>query len=356
MADISQITLPSGTTYNLKDAQARSDIQNIRTITSSVMSWGGTTSTAITDGATTSTITIGSSTLNLGSDDAGLVVAYNNKEYAWNGSAWQEFGSTGSLKALAFKDSATYTPSGSVSSTFTGASSNVTITATDDASGNYQPAGQVTVSTNATSSETVSITSTGTFTPAGDISFTNANQTALVSAAVSGDATYTPAGSVDAPSISLSSAGSTTSINNPTANQVATAVLAAAPGATAPSNSLTYYAVSGEVLSLYQLGFSLGASISTTSVDVKTGDASYQASAPTFTGTGARLVTGNISVPSSATFSGTQGSVSVSGSDTVSVPSTFTATFTGQKTQLSGTTTAAGSVSSTFTGTEGTAS
>ena len=82
-------------------------------------------------------------------------------------------------------------------------------------------------------------------------------------------------------------------------------MVAAAPGATAPSNNLTYYAVSGETLSLYQLGYTTGASITTADVTVKTGDAAYQASAPAFTGTGARLVTGNISVPSSATFTGT---------------------------------------------------
>ena len=82
-----------------------------------------------------------------------------------------------------------------------------------------------------------------------------------------------------------------------------------------------------------------------------TGTPTGTVSAPSFTGTGVRLVTGNIAVPSTytATFSGTEGDVSVSGtpSGTVSQP-----TFTGTKAQLSGTTTATGNISQpTFTGT-----
>jgi len=90
---------------------------------------------------------------------------------------------------------------------------------------------------------------------------------------------------------------------------VAKTVVAAAPGATAPENSLTYYSVSNETLSLYQLGYTTGASIATSNVTVKTGDAAYEATAPKFTGTGARLVTSNISTVDSATFSGTEDDV-----------------------------------------------
>lgn len=112
MADISRITLPSGTTYEIKDAVARMN-------QSGAMHYLGITSTAITDGSTTATITIDSQTVTLGTSDAGAVVIYGEREYVWNGSKWQEFGSTGSLKALAFKDSASgaYTPAGSCSGT-----------------------------------------------------------------------------------------------------------------------------------------------------------------------------------------------------------------------------------------------
>lgn len=110
MADISKITLPSGTTYNLKDEVARR-------AQSGAMHWLGITTTAITDGASTTSIVIDGETITVGADDAGGVVGYDNKEFIWSGTIWQEFGSTGSLGSLAFKNSASgaYTPAGSVS-------------------------------------------------------------------------------------------------------------------------------------------------------------------------------------------------------------------------------------------------
>lgn len=107
MPDISQIKLPSGTTYTIKDTVARE-------AASSVAKWLGTTTTPLTDGANTNPITIGGQTVTATN---GNVAAYDNKEFIFNGTVWQEFGSTGSLKALAFKDSAsgTFTPGGNVS-------------------------------------------------------------------------------------------------------------------------------------------------------------------------------------------------------------------------------------------------
>lgn len=405
--ELSKIKLPSGTEYTLKDSQARTDIANIKTSITQAMHFIGVTTTALSDGATTSPIKIDNVDVTPAQGD---VVIYGTtgangaapKEYVWNGTKWSELGSTGSLKSLAFKDSASgkVTPTGSVSSTFTGASSNVTITTADNTSGNYQPKGTVTVSTNATTNKTATvsptsgtvtytpagtintpaftgtaatISSTGKFTPSGSVGLTTSNKTATVSAASSGEATYTPEGSVSAPTISVKTAGSTTTIKNPTSTTCAKTVVAAAPGATAPANSLTYYAVSGETLSLYQIGYTTGASITTSNVTVKNGDAAYQATAPSFTGTGKRLVTGNIAVPTSASFTGTEGNLAVTASYTpagtnddltftgtgvrlvtgnIAVPNTYTATFTGTKIQISGTTTANGSVSSTFTGDE----
>lgn len=347
MADISQITLPSGTTYNLKDTQARSDIEALQSSVTGGMHYIGVTTTALTDGASTSPIKINNADVTPKSGD---IVMYGNLEFVWADSdnKWHEFGSTGSLKALAFKDSASgsYKPEGTVSKpTFTGSESSVTITSAANTNGNYQPAGTVSKPT----FTGASMTSTGSFTPEGTVSFTNENKTATVSKASSGTATYTPEGTVAAPTITVKTAGSTGTIKNPTSVTVAKTVVAVAPGSTAPSNNLTYYAVSGETLSLYQLGYTTGASITTTNVTVKTGDAAYEATAPKFTGTGARLVTGNISVPSKATFTGTDGDISVSGTTTGSVSQP---TFTGTKVQLSGTTTAEGSVSQpTFTGT-----
>lgn len=294
MADLSTITLPSGTTYNFKDADARSRIDALEAYTDYL----GVTTTALTDGASTNPITINGESVTA---KKGNIVNYGSKEFVFNGTIWQEFGDLSALGSLAYKNSATgsFTPSGSVSQpTFIGNAMTST--------GKFTPAGSVTVTTNAT-----------------------ANKTATVSPASSGTTTYTPAGSVSTPTISVATAGSTTTVKNPTSVTVAKTVVAAAPGATAPANAITYYSVENENLKLYQLGYTTGASITTANVTVKTGDAAYQATQPTFTGTGVRLVTGNIAVPNTytATFTGTEGNVSVSGTPTgtISQP-TFTGT------------------------------
>ena len=96
------------------------------------------------------------------------------------------------------------------------------------------------------------------------------------------------------------------------------------------------------------MGYTTGDSITTSNVTVKTGDASYSASSPAFTGTGVRLVTGNISTADSASFTGTEATVSVSGTPAgtvsqptfsgtgvrlvtgnIAVPATYTSTFSG---------------------------
>ena len=242
---LSQITLPSGSTYDLKDAQARADIQALQTSLSGAMHYIGISSTAITDGGTQNP-TIDGKQRTMSASDAGAVCIYGEKEYVWNGTKWQEFGSTGSLKALAFKDRA---------------------------NGSFTPAGSVAVNT-----------------------ATTTNKTATVAPASSGAATYTPAGSVAAPTVSVKTAGSTTTVNSITAV------------GTLPSFTTT---VRGETLTL---GWNAGTlPTKGANTTVKTGDAAYVASAPAFTGTGVRLVTGDIPVPSaySATFNGTQGTVTV---------------------------------------------
>lgn len=107
---ISTITLPNGLQYEIKDARARELIAAM----GDVASWIGVTTTALTDGATTNPITISGESVTA---KTGNVVSYGELEFIFNGTKWQEFGSTGALKALAFKNSASgsYTPSGSVS-------------------------------------------------------------------------------------------------------------------------------------------------------------------------------------------------------------------------------------------------
>lgn len=282
MADISRITLPSGTTYNLKDAEARSQIQALTG--GDAVVFMGVSTTELTDG--------GSQTPKINNQNVtpsvGQLFFYGTEQFVWGpDDKWHGLGSLDSLGSLAYKNQAngSYLPEGTISEpAFTGLDSTF--------SGTFKPKGSVSVSTKSTT-----------------------NQSADVSVAQSGSVTYTPAGSVGAPTISVKTPGTTTSIKNPTSVNVAKTVVTAAPGATAPSNNLTYYSVTEETLSLYQIGYTTGASITTSNIDVKTGDAVYQATDPVFTGTGVRLVTGNIAVPSAytATFTGTQENISTSG-------------------------------------------
>ena len=116
-----------GNTLWLKDAEARQEIADIKSSITGAMHFIGVSSTAITDGATTGPWTIGGVTYIASGTPAegqklltaGDVAVYapagdTEMEVVWSGSKWQEYGSTGSLKALAFKDSAsaTYTPAG----------------------------------------------------------------------------------------------------------------------------------------------------------------------------------------------------------------------------------------------------
>ena len=442
MADISKITLPSGTTYNIKDAWARQQIESITG--GSAVVFIGVSSTPLTDGGT-EIPTVGGEQK---TPQIGNLFFYGTNEFIWGSDEkWHALGSLDTLGQFAYADlgNVEIQPKGTVSKpTFTGSSSAVTITATDNTSGNYQPKGSISggaftgasstftgkftpegsisVSVATTSNKTATVSTTtgtatytpggtvsqpsftgtaatisgdGKFTPAGTVALTKTNKTTTVSAASSGTTTYTPGGTVGTPTISVKTAGTTGTIKNPTSTTVAKTVVAAAPGATAPANNLTYYAVANETLSLYQLGYTTGASITTENVTVKTGDAAYQSTQPSFTGTAVRLVTGNISTADSASFTGTEGDVSTTASYTpggtvaqptftgtgvrlvtgnIPVPATLSGTFTGTegnvstsgtpngsngaltftgtKVNLTGTTTAAGTVSQpTFTGT-----
>ena len=164
MADISKITLPSGTTYNIKDAQARSQIAALSG--GDAVVFVGVSSVELTDG--------GTETPKVDNVDktpsAGQLFFYETQEFIWGqDNKWHALGSLDSLGALAYKDNASgsYKPEGTVSKpTFTGSSSTVTITATDNTSGNYQPKGTVSKPNFTGSNSTFS----GTFTPEGTVS------------------------------------------------------------------------------------------------------------------------------------------------------------------------------------------
>ena len=179
-----QITLPSGTSYYLKDDEVRtwigdgttsgaekrlSDAESAIEALSNATHWLGITTTTLSDGATTNPITINGDSVTAVSGD--IVQDSNGEEYIFNGTAWQKFGgSIGTLRNMAYVDT--------------------------------------------------------------------------------GTVTLTPAGSVSTPTISVSSAGSTGTVKEPS------------------------YSVSNEVLT-----------ITLTDKTFKTGDASYSSSQPSFTGT-----------------------------------------------------------------------
>lgn len=229
MPDISKITLPSGTTYNIKDEVARQAASGGITLR-------GVTTTPLTDESTTNPITINGESYTAQNQDA---VFYGSKEFVFDGTKWHEFGDMSGLGDLAMKDDASgsFTPSGTVSQpTFTGTST----------------------------------TSTGTF---------------------------TPEGSVSAPEISVDTAGSTDTVYSIT------------DVGTLPTLTTT---VANETLTI---GFSQGTLPTKGAAQtVKTSDATYTATQPTFTGTqGSVSVDGTPSgTVSQPTFTGTAGTVTVS--------------------------------------------
>ena len=138
MPEISQITLPSGTTYDLKDATARQSIAG-------GVTFRGVTTTALTDGASTNPIVINGESYTAVNGD---LVIYESLEFLFSTSdnKWHEFGNTSGLGALAYKNSASgsFTPSGSVSKP------NVDVTPTTTTIAEFDDPGSVTPGTAST--------------------------------------------------------------------------------------------------------------------------------------------------------------------------------------------------------------
>ena len=295
---IKQITLPSGNTYDIWDEDAHKLIYELE----SPGVYLGVTTSTITDGSSTNPITIDGQSVTAHAGDW-CITSSDKKAYIFSGttSKWQEFTDMTNLGSLAYKDSA----SGTVNDYVTGV----------------------------TSSSFSGTAATLKMTPAGSVSLTNSNQTAAVSPASSGTATYTPAGSNAASSVSGScSVTATGSVSTPTISVKTAGSTGKVTGITSVG-SMPTYTVTNEVLVI-----TAGATpTADTEKTFKTGDAAYQSSQPSFTGTaatgtisgtaaaqtfsgtGVRLVTGNISVPSSASFSGTEGSISYTPAGSVSV-------------------------------------
>lgn len=109
----------------VKDAEARQSISDIESAITGGMHYIGTSTTVIADGDSTGPwvidgvtfIASGTPTSGQKLLSGGDVAIYGELEFVWSATAgkWKEFGSTGSLKSLAFKNQASgnFTPSGS---------------------------------------------------------------------------------------------------------------------------------------------------------------------------------------------------------------------------------------------------
>ena len=333
MADISKITLPSGTTYNIKDEYARNAIAGMTSFEYIICSEAGNTPKDVEWKKGTTTIV---GTLVANSETKGriyLVPSENGvkdiyDEYITIGSGtsfvWEMLGNTDAhlsdLGSLAYKDGASgsYKPEGTVSKpNFTG--NEMTSTGAVTASG--------TVSTPTFSGDAGSVSVTGT--PEGSISVGN------------GAANYTPGGTIGSQSVSIDL--------NTTTKYVASS--ATGGGTTTPGTAAQCQlpvldtTVTGETLTINWTEGTFTANTPTTvtmptftNQIIATGVESAAVSQPEFTGTAVQLKftgasttstgsftpTGSVSQP---TFTGEEVSVSVKGTPTgdVSQP-TFSGT------------------------------
>lgn len=257
---INKYVSPNNTEYWLRDEEARELISALEKSTQ----WLGVTTTALSDGLdwldrTTTPYSV--KPIVISGDNVtpmnGSIAQYSNGEFILTvtldenenptSAVWQEFGNLSSLGLLAFKDSVTgstaFTPRGTVTQpTFTGNKAKLTATASGTA---------------------VTVTK-GTL--AGSLA--------------------------SAPTISVKTAGTTDTIQGVASQQqVVKTVVAVAPAQTAPSNPITYMDVTNHKLRAYQIGYTLDNAVTPTATKTfKTGDASYSATAPSVSISGAPSV------------------------------------------------------------------
>lgn len=336
MADISKITLPSGTTYNFKDEVARQAaaagvsfvISTDAGSTPKDVTWikNGTTitGTLVASASTVGAFYLVPTTTAAGKDIYSEYVTIKQGSGSSLSYSWEKIGTTdidlSALGDLAYKDAATgnYTPEGSVSKpTFTGSSMTST--------GEFTPSGTVSKPTFSGTEGNLSVSGT----PAGTIGVGT------------GSANYTPGGTVAAPTVTVTPATATKYVAS-SATGGGSVTAGSAASCTLP---VLQTSVSNETLVLSWTAGSFTANTPTavtlpsfSSQTIVSGITKAEATAPAFTGTGVNLKftgttmnstgkftpAGSVSQPS---FTGTEGSVSVSGtpSGDVSKP-TFSGT------------------------------
>lgn len=336
MPNLTQIELPTGSVYDLVDQGARDLIAALNSWEYVMCTSAANTPEGVTwqSGTTTITGTLEAASTTMykiylvptatsGNDSFAEYITVNTSGTTYK---WEMFGSVklpdmtqyvknksghsgGTAGDLAYKDTASGSGTVAVPKTYTTSVSTAT-TESKSVSVSGTTAGSVSVTKSA-----VEITPATTGTAANKYKPAGTNSTSSVSGSCSvtpsgsisvgtGTANYTPSGSV-----TVKTAGSTTTINNPTSKTVVTDMSVANPSSTAATGELVYCSVSGTKLTLKKFVETTGASISTSSVTVKNGDAAYQ-----FGGTGAELkFTGSAS---SGTISGTAAAQTFTGTDT----------------------------------------
>lgn len=287
MADkfyISQIKLPSGSVYEIKDTEARQRIDDLVGV--DAVRFMGVSSTILTDGGNEDP-TIDN--IIITTKKSGDLYFYGLSEFIYgDDNKWHALGDMPTLGNLAYADTA---------------------------STNFTPAGVINFVNDNEKAEVVTGSGEVTYTPSGSISLTQTEKRLLVMPTQSGDVTYTPTGNV-----SITVTPSTTDVYSIT--DVGTL-----PSCTLPELTTT---VSNEVLTI---GFNQGAfdagtlpvkgTAQTVVNNITNASASFTGTgtrfetlvstpdSASFSGTGVHLETGNISVPQSASFSGTGGKITV---------------------------------------------
>lgn len=297
MADISKITLPSGTTYNIKDETARDAIAGLTSFEYVICTDASNTPQGVSWKSGNTTIT---GTLAPASGTKGkiyLVPSQNGTkdiydEYMTIGSGssfvWEMFGNTDvhldDLGELAYKNSASgaYKPEGTVSQpTFTGNK----LTST----GKVVTAGTITTPTFSGNSGNVSVTGV----PEGNISVGN------------GTANYTPEGSITAPTVTVN-LNSTTKYVASSATGGGTVTAGTAATCQMPVLETT---VTGETLTInwtegdFEPNTPTAVTLpSFTNQTIATGVNNVNVTEPSFTGEGVQLKFTGASTTSTGTF------------------------------------------------------
>lgn len=365
MADISKITLPNNTSYNIKDAAARTDITNIKNVLGSLTGanavvFRGVSTTALTDGGNENPTVDGSAVTTKRSGD---VYFYGTHQFIYGtDSKWHEMGSLDTLGDFAYVDQGWVgvTPHGTITKPtitmgalsspvaprYLEAQGNVGTTQANYASGHtsngtvyYQPEGAV--STPAFTG--TSVTFSGSNTPSGTVALSKDTSGTTISinhttpptsqgqdpTAIPGY--WKPTGTFPLREVSIPDGSKTNVLNSAAKKTVVTSVGVSDVNATTPTGGLTYWGVNGQTLSFKWFTKSTGDSIATTGTALT----SVASGSTTITVPGGALdIDAQIlSAPIKATFTGASTTYSVSGTPAGSVS---TPVFTGKKVVLTG--------------------